>query len=104
MTYNSNHKWSSGKAIDEQVDQAIFQLHAKDYAWTKTLSIKPRRCFWTNEIIKPFSYAMLAHLTILELEDNSRIAPDAMSAVEKCYPDRWVSMPTYIMLKLKGEL
>lgn len=104
MTYKGTYKWTGVKTLDEQVDRSIFQLHAKDYIWTKTLSIKPRQCYWTGETIKPFSYAMLAKLAVLELEDNTRLLEEVKVTVTECYPDRWVSMPTYIMLKLKGEL
>jgi len=102
VTYKADMKWRSGKDIEASIDRTIFELQVKDYTWTKVLSIKPRKCYWSNDIIKPFSYAMIAEMKPPFVEN----AVDHLTVEEfkHTFPGRWVSMRMYIYLKLKGKL
>ena len=99
MTYKADMKWSSGKEIDASIDRTIFELQVKDFSWTKALSIRPRKCYWSNDIIKPFSYAMLAEKKPPFIENAV-----VKEQYKRTHPARWVSMRTYIYLRLKGKL
>lgn len=103
MTFKSTHKWSSGPEIDASIDRTIFELQVKDYTWTKALSIKPRKCYWTNDIISPFSYAMVAEIK-LPLVDNAMDQNNLDDEFKRNYPVRWVAMSTFVYLRLQGKL
>lgn len=90
--WKAEMKWREGTDIDASIDRTIFELQAKNYEWTKTFSVRPRRCYWDRGIIRPFSYAMVATFRGENLSNH------------KAHPPRWVAMPTYIMLRLKGQL
>ena len=95
--------WRTGKEIDESIDRTIFQMQAKDYVWERRLSIRPRRCYWTGDIIWPFSYAMVA------VHPKDRFIKDVhgfiIADLQAAYGiHKWVSMPNYIFLQLKGKL
>jgi len=102
MTYKADTKWSSGPEIDASIDRTIFELQVKDYTWTKVLSIRPRKCYWTGDTINPFSYAMIAEMKPLYVEN----AVDQLSIKEfkHTYPVRWLSMKTFVYLRLQGKL
>jgi len=94
MSYKVKTHWAA-----KHVDKTIFMMQASDYTWTKALSIKPRRCYWTNDIITPLSYAMIAEIKPAPTT-NSRMA----EVLSREFPVRWVSMRMYIYLRLKGTL
>ena len=103
MSYRSTHTWRTGKEIDDYVDRTIFELQMKSYKWKKTLSIKPRRCYWDDAVILPFTYAMVAHPKLPFVEDpmgELRVHDD----INRTHVFKWISMESYILLRLKGKI
>lgn len=106
MSYKYSAEWRTGKTIDEEIDRTIFELQAKNYDWKKTLSIKPRRCYWTGNIIRPFSYAMVCHPDTEVFNDiaNALDADHAEEITMRHHVYKWITMESYIFLKLSGRL
>ena len=81
----------------DELAQKWFKADAKSYQWHKSLSIWPRKCYWTGKFIRPFTYAM-----------EGWPGPD--TAVRYSIIDvnittpRWITAENFVYLRLKGKV
>jgi hypothetical protein len=99
--HKSNFNWRTGPEIDERIDKMMFDVLAKTYEWDVKLSIKPRRCFWSEEIIWPFTYCFVSGPAPIISLNGKDLDPDYIRR-KKTHIPRWISKKSFTYLTLKG--
>lgn len=106
MTYKiTDMRWKAASKDDlAEIERMRFKLNAGNYKWVRRRSIWPRRCYWSNKWICPFSYAMVSMPKPVNWPGTAIEEIEIEAKMKRNHKARWICEKVFVVFKLDGTI